>query len=51
MQNNNNTPHHRTLASIISEGLHDVCHICVQELRQAFRDEGVLILLILVAVA
>ena len=51
MPNNSHTPHHRSLASIISEGLHDVFHICVQELRQTFRDEGMLIFFILVPLA
>lgn len=51
MQNNINTPHHHSLASIISEGLHDVCLICVKELRQTFRDEGMLIFFILVPLA
>ena len=51
MTNNSHTPHHRSLASIISEGLHDVFHICVQELRQTFRDEGMLIFFILVPLA
>ena len=51
MPNNSHTPHHHSLASIISEGLHDVFHICVQELRQTFRDEGMLIFFILVPLA
>ncbi|MDD6866617.1 MAG: ABC transporter permease, partial [Prevotella sp.] len=51
MTNNSHTPHHHSLASIISEGLHDVFHICVQELRQTFRDEGMLIFFILVPLA
>ncbi len=42
---------HKGLLNTIIEGLHDTCYIWREELRQIFKDEGVLIFFIIVPLA